>query len=141
MFVATKQVFCLSRQIRVCRDKTGFLTRQKYAYRDKTFVVTNMCIFVATKALSQQKHFVSTNVLSRQAPFSRQKLYLWQLSPANDIIHDLGFTDTSPDFSCVQPRRTKSPLDLLRYAHRTDTSLVRALSPIVALSRYSPYTQ
>ena len=39
IFVATK---VLSRQSRVCRDKTRLLSRQKYACREKCFVATNI---------------------------------------------------------------------------------------------------
>ena len=46
----------LSRQTRVCHEKTCLLSRQKYACRDKTFIATDACL-------------------------SRQKLYLWLLSP------------------------------------------------------------
>ena len=50
----------LSRQARVCHDKTHLLSQQKYARRDKH-------AFVATKdILSRQKNpvmFVTTNVL------------------------------------------------------------------------------
>ena len=41
MFVATGIIFhdkLLSRQIRVCRDKTRLLCRQKYAFRDKNIL-------------------------------------------------------------------------------------------------------
>ena len=38
------QVSFLSRQTRVCRDKTRLLSRQKYACRDKTVVATNTCM-------------------------------------------------------------------------------------------------
>ena len=50
--------FCRDKTIlsRVCRDKTRLLSRQKFACRDKTFVVTN--IFCRDKIM-----FVSTNVL------------------------------------------------------------------------------
>ena len=50
IFVATK--FFLSRQTRVCRDKTRLLWRQKHACRDKTFVATKYS--VATKCLSRR---------------------------------------------------------------------------------------
>ena len=79
------------RQTLVCRDKTRLLLRQKYACRDKTFVVTKTLVcrdkrFVATsiilarqmtcfvKYLSRQEYFVMTIIiLSRQAYFCRDK--------------------------------------------------------------------
>ena len=42
MLVATNP--CLSRQTRVCRDKTRLLSPQKYDCRDKGFVATNPCL-------------------------------------------------------------------------------------------------
>ena len=55
----SRQKFC--RRTRVCRDKTRLLSRQKYACRDKTFVVTN---------ISPDKH----KLFSRQAYFCRDKI-------------------------------------------------------------------
>ena len=87
IFVATNTCFvvtklCLSRQIFVayfCRDKKRVLScqtrlsRQKYACRNKTFVVTKLCCrsktFVATKfCLSWQKYFCKSKsiLLTRQ---------------------------------------------------------------------------
>ena len=144
---ATSIITCLSRQNRsfVCRDKYRcFVATKVCLSRHKhVFIATNICrdkSFVATKTFCRDKRFVAAStLLSRQKTcFVATKIIL-VAAPANDIIHDLGFTDTSPDFSCVHPLCTKSRLDLLRYA-QTDTSLVRALWPIVALSRYSPYS-
>ena len=50
-------------QTRVCRDKTGLWSRQKYACRDKQ-------VFVATNVLSRQKVLPRS---SRQAFFCRDK--------------------------------------------------------------------
>ena len=61
----------LSRQTRVCRDKTRLLSRQKYACRGKIFVATKLCLL-------RQICFIKTSVattkhLSRQQNFSRDK--------------------------------------------------------------------
>ena len=79
----------------VCHDKTYLLSRQKYAYGDKTFVATNY--FCTNTCLSQQntsfvryvcrhKCFVPTttccrkkhNIVAARIRLSRQR-YLWQL--------------------------------------------------------------
>ena len=72
------------------------LSWQKYACRDKTFVVTNTClswwIFDLTKIFCRDKHaFVAAKVFSRQAYLCHdkrcvsclwwQKWYLWHLLP------------------------------------------------------------
>ena len=77
-FVATS--ILLSRQARVCRDKTHVcrdkrtvLSRQTYACRDKTFVVTDICrnkhVFVARRAC-RDKTFVATKMILVAAPAS-----------------------------------------------------------------------
>ena len=94
-FVATK--VCLSRQTYFCRDKYNFavtkvLSRQTYFLQNMSFVATNVCLSRQTrvcrdKYLSRQKYFVQTkdvfcdskHVFVATKPFSRQKLYLWQL--------------------------------------------------------------
>ena len=53
------QALFLSRQTRVCRDKARLLSRQKYTYRDKTFVALN--IFV-TRIVPTKLTFVATNI-------------------------------------------------------------------------------
>ena len=80
--------------------KTHLLLRQKYACRDKTFVVTELClswqnIFVATKLLSWQIFFCNKHMFCRNKSFVvvpkvllRQKWYLWQLLPT---IVSVGF--------------------------------------------------
>ena len=55
-FVVTNM--CISRQTRVCHDKTHLSLRQKYAGRDKTFVATKAC-FVTTN-ICHEKSFVAT---------------------------------------------------------------------------------
>ena len=61
-------------QTYVCHDKTHFLSRQKYACCDKTFVVTNLC-------LSQQKNLLLPKIIVTTKCLLQQKLYLWQLPP------------------------------------------------------------
>ena len=56
----------LSRQTRVCRDKTSLLSRQKYACPDKKFVATNACSFVATRHLFN--FFVATTMILVASP-------------------------------------------------------------------------
>ena len=86
ILVATK---VLSRQTRVLsRQNTSFLSRQKYAFRDKTFVATKVfvkhvcvCVCVCRDKFCRDKHtsaarkhvfcrdkhvFVATKLLSRQ---------------------------------------------------------------------------
>ena len=64
--------------------QVSFLSRQKYACRDKTFRATNTClsrrIFVSTKVLSRQNtfcrdklNFVSTKLSSRKHTFDATK--------------------------------------------------------------------
>ena len=80
--------------------QVSFLSRQKYACRDKTFRATNTClsqqICVSTNILSRQnifcrdKHnFVSTKVLSRQAYFCCDKRRL--LSRQTRVCRDKTF--------------------------------------------------
>jgi len=100
------QVSFLSRQTRVCHNKTRLLSRHKHACRDKRFVAASMfcrdkhvfvttkhvfcrdtSMLVATKVLSRQVCFVATNMcfvatnmcLSRQTRAT--KWYLRQLPP------------------------------------------------------------
>jgi len=50
----------LSRQTRVCRDKTRLLSRQKYGCLDKSFVATNTCsIKVVAPANDREKNVPS----------------------------------------------------------------------------------
>ena len=69
------QTFCrekllLSRQTRLCLDKTHLLSRQRYACRDK-------------------HNFVATKVLSRQAFFCRDKrrVMILTAAPGYDKVH------------------------------------------------------
>ena len=65
------QVSFLSRQTRVCRDKTPLSSWQKYACRDTYFSRDNF--FVAT-SLGRDKHnFVEPKLLSRHTYFCRDK--------------------------------------------------------------------
>ena len=75
--------------------QVSFLSRQKYACRNKTFVATKLClsrqnIFVATNICCEKHVFVATNILlspqktclsTNTCFLSRQKWYLWQLPP------------------------------------------------------------
>ena len=105
-FVATNT--CLLRQTRICRDKTRFLSRQKYACRDKTlfFFLFFFFFFLLSRKRKRKRKKKSTSIilwrlffflfffLARQAYihnignnvvfvmaklFSRLKWYLWQL--------------------------------------------------------------
>ena len=51
-----------------CRDETRLLSRQKYTCRDKTSVVTKLCLSgLTTKKMSQPPRvFVATKLLSQQ---------------------------------------------------------------------------
>ena len=73
------QVSFLSRQTRVCWDKTRLLSRQNYACRDKTFVATKLClsqqnivvattVFVATKVCRYKSKLVATKMILVAAP-------------------------------------------------------------------------
>ena len=107
-FLSRQSFLLLSRQ-RVCRNKTGLLSRQKYGCCDKTFVETKLKnsqnifylsrqnkSFVAIKLrkyhFCRDKSFFATNVfvatnvcwdkrnfVATNTCLSRQKLYLWQL--------------------------------------------------------------
>ena len=80
------QVSFLSRQRRVCRDKTRLLSQLKYACRDKTFVATNTCLsphirdnfffiyFCRDKRrVCRDKTFVATKIILVATPANDRK--------------------------------------------------------------------
>ena len=104
-FGSTKHVFCrdksmlvvLSRQTRVCRNKSFVSTSILLSRKKTCSVATNMCLLRQkyTKLCLSRQTFVVTKVLSRQTYFfsrdktfvttsillSRQKWYWWQFPP------------------------------------------------------------
>ena len=98
----------LSRQTRVCFDKTRLLSWQKYVCLDKTFVATNIFRdkhnFVTTKVLSWQAYFCCDKhvpfVITKHI-FCRGKSMLvmteplsWQTCVCCDKIHKHNFITT-----------------------------------------------
>ena len=88
---ATSIIFVnVCRDIRVSRNKTRLLSRQKYACRDKRFVGKELClsrqnIFVATKLLSlQNTSFVATKAYLSKQNFCRDKYVILVAAPASD---------------------------------------------------------
>ena len=104
----------------ICRDKSFVVTKSMAPIQRKWCLLReNIFVFVTTKVLSQQKHFLTTNIflswqnfccskhifvatkdclvmtnmcLLRQNLFSQQKWYLWQLSPMiADVISLCGY--------------------------------------------------
>ena len=73
VFVAT--VVC------VCCDKTCLLSWQKYACRDKSFVMTKW-------SLLQQTRFVMTKLLSQQMFVTTKHAFCHDKSMLNDVCHD-----------------------------------------------------
>ena len=68
----------------------SFLSRQKYACRDKTFVVTKLCL---SRQICRDETLVAKNVLSQQAYVCRDKRRIFVATkmipvaaPANDNL-------------------------------------------------------
>jgi len=73
---------CSLWQTHVCRNKTHLLLQQKYAFCEKTFVATKLCLL--RQKFSHNKNmfvFVTTKHLSWQ------QWYLWQLPPMTENLH------------------------------------------------------
>ena len=83
------QVAFLSRQIRVCRNKTCFLSRQTNTSRDKImFVATKVQRYVTTKVKSRQAYFwrdKRETRVCRDKTFVATKMIL-VAAPANDTV-------------------------------------------------------
>ena len=94
------QVSFLSQQ-KFCR-KTRLLSQQKYACRNKTSVLTKLCLSQPNIFVATNKHmFVATNVLSRQAYFCHDKSKLvatkLYLSGQKCVCHNKSFSATESD--------------------------------------------
>ena len=110
----------MSRQTRVCRDKTRLLSRQKYACRDKvTFVATN------TFLSRQNMSFVATKMILVAAPVRDSQLVGHCMCTTSD-------TPAAPHTLCIHARRVTSFFlrDARATFHHINSWIMHALRPL-----------